>query len=85
MKIPKFHDRKSLMGGILAGLFLIYSGMFHSVPVIGIIQMVIGGILAIHCFDMLKYWKKHQIVRIVKSDTERVVWEKDAKQDTIWG
>ena len=80
-KIPKFHDKKSLVFGMLAGMFLVYSGMFHGILVVGIIQMLVGFALAVHCFDMVRYYKKHRIVKVVKTDTERLVHKEDAKQD----
>jgi len=80
MKIPKFHDKNSLFVGVLAGIFLVFSGMFHGILVLGIFQTIIGWVLIIHCFDMVKYYKKHRIVRIDKTDTERII-HKDAKKD----
>jgi len=81
MKIPKFHDKNSLYLGALAGLFIVVSGMFHTLQIVGIIQMLIGGGLALHCFDMIRYYKKHRVVRIDKTDTERIVHKVDAKKD----
>lgn len=73
MRLPKFYDKKSLIVGILAGAFLVYSGMFSRVAVVGLLQMLIGGALAIHCFDMVRYYKKHRIVKIEKTDTHRII------------
>ena len=53
----KFHDRKSLCAGIVAG---------------GLVA-TIGVVLSLHCFDMIKYYKKHRIIKIEKSDTHRVI------------
>ena len=71
--MPKFHDRKSLAVGIIAGVFLLISGVFHGVLIVGIVQSLIGAILAVHCFDMIKYYKKHRIIKIEKSDTHRII------------
>ena len=76
MQIPKFHSRKSLIIGMFAGWFLVFSGIFHSTLVIGIVQELIGAILAIHCLDMLRYWRKHRIVKIEKTDTHRIIHKK---------
>jgi len=69
----KFHNRESLVIGILAGMFLVYSGMLSRVAAVGILQMLIGGVLAIHCFDMIRYYKRHRIVKIEKTDIHRIV------------
>lgn len=53
----KFHDRKSLCAGIVAG---------------GLVA-VIGVVLSLHCIDMLRYYKKHRIVKIEKTDTHRII------------
>lgn len=55
----KFHDRKSLVWGIVAGGLLV----------------AIGLVLGLHCLDMLCYYKKHRIVKIVKTDNERQVYK----------
>lgn len=73
MKLPKFHNRKSLLVGMFAGWFLVFSGMFHSIAVVGIFQMLIGGTLAFHCYDMARYYKKHRIIKIEKTDTRRII------------
>ena len=73
MRFPKFHDRTSLVFGIFAGLFIAFSGLFNTVLVLSILQMLIGFVLAMHCFDMIKYYKKHRIVKIVKTDTHRII------------
>ena len=73
IKMPKFHSKNSLYFGVLAGMFLVYSGVLCRVAVVGIVQMIIGGVLAWHCFDMIRYYKKHRIVKIEKNDTHRIV------------
>lgn len=55
----KFHDRKSLWAGVVAG---------------GLVS-VIGAVLSLHCIDMLRYYKKHRIVRIEKKDNERIIYK----------
>ena len=83
LSIPKFHNRKSLMIGFGAGLFLMISGMFHGVLSVGLIQVVIGGVLAIHCLDTLRYYKRHRIIKIEKTDTERVIYKDNDKNDSF--
>ena len=56
----KFHDRKSLWAGVVAGSLLI----------------AIGTALGLHCVDMIRYYKKHRIVKIEKTDTHRIVTKK---------
>ena len=77
MELPKFHNKKSLYFGVLAGFFLVISGMFHRCLPVGIIQQLIGFVLAIHCMDMVKIYKKHRIVKVVKSDKDRVIHKQD--------
>lgn len=79
-RLPKFHDRKSLIIGMVAGLFLVFSGLFCE-TVIGLFQALIGLGLFIHCLDMAKYYQKHRIVRIEKTDTERKIYKENAKKD----
>lgn len=62
----KFHDRKSLCAGVVTGVMLV----------------VVGLVLGLHCLDMLRYYKKHRIIKIVKKGNEKLVYkEEDAKQD----
>lgn len=62
----KFHDRKSLCAGVVMGVMLV----------------VVGLVLGLHCLDMLRYYKKHRIIKIVKKGNEKLVYkEEDAKQD----
>lgn len=78
--MPKFHDRKSLCIGILTSIILSLTGLLVAVEwnlVIGLFQAVFGMILSVHCFDMLRYYKSHRIVRIVKTDTERLIYKQD--------
>ncbi len=60
MKPPKFHDRKSLMAGVGASAVLV----------------AIGVVLGLHCIDMMRYYKRHRIVKIEKTDTHRIVTKK---------
>jgi hypothetical protein len=61
MGLPKFHDRKSLVVGAIAGLFVAGVG--------------IG--LSLHCLDMISYYKKHRIIKIEKTDTHRIITKDD--------
>ena len=60
MRLSKFHDRKSLVAGAMAGVLV----------------MVVGAVLSIHCIDMVRYYKKHRIVKIDKASTHRIVTKK---------
>ena len=53
----KFHDKKSLCAGVLAG---------------GVVA-TIGVVLSLHCIDMIRFYKKHRIVKIEKTDTHRII------------
>ncbi len=83
--MPKFHDRLSLVIGTVAGIVLAMLGWAVAagriIPsrqwLVGLFIAVIGGVLAFHCLDMLRYWKKHRIVKIVKTDTERIVYKEE--------
>ena len=84
---PKFHDRKSLYVGSLAGFTLTgitVVDMAYSFPTYAfwwdLLPLLIGFVLGIHCLDMLRYWKKHRIVRIVKTDTERLIYKEKQSQ-----
>ena len=41
----------------------------------GIGVAAVGIVLALHCIDMLSYYKKHRIVKIIKTDNERQVYK----------
>lgn len=80
MDIPKFHDRVSLSLGVVAGLTLFGISIVEMVYLWGqwrfwweILPLGVGLVLAIHCFDMIKYYKKHRIVKIEKTDTHRII------------
>lgn len=82
MKFPKFHDRLSLIIWMLSGLMLMMIGFAVGTSRItdnewlfGLFITVFGGVLAFHCLDMFRYYKGHWIVKIVKSDTERIVYK----------
>lgn len=83
-KLPKFHDRASLLVGILAGLALAIEATFGVVAfrqpplfyVGRVFQLCMGVALSIHCWDMLRYYRKHRIVRIVKTDKLRIVYKR---------
>ncbi len=76
MKLPKFHDRKSLVVGAISGLSIWLWGIMDMLfpnPYWWMIPMVMGGVLCVHCLDMIKYYKRHRIVKIEKTDTYRVI------------
>lgn len=57
MQLSKFHDRSSLITGVVAGAFV----------------SAVGVVLSLHCIDMLAYYKKHRIVKIEKIGDKRIV------------
>ncbi len=81
MNLPKFHDRKSLVIGMMAGIVLVIIGWAIGVDrllpgrqwLVGLFIAMVGGALAIHCFDTLRYYRKHRIIKIEKTDTHRIV------------
>lgn len=83
LKIPKFHDKASLWIGSVAGFsvsIISVIGLFDKM--IGwllILPVVVGLVLGVHCLDMLRYWKKHRIVKIVKTDTEKLIYKESFK------
>lgn len=81
-KFPKFHDRVSLLLGVVAGAWLVIDATtwltvlspHATLLYVGrVIQLCIGLALSIHCWDMFRYYRKHRIVRIVKTNVERIV------------
>ena len=79
MNYPKFHSRKSLIIGIVVGVLLSIIGwtlVDDGRWLVGLFQVAVGLVLAIHCFDMLRYYKKHRIVKIEKTSTHRIVTKK---------
>lgn len=84
MKLPKFHDRKSLAFGAIAGIFVMAVGwslVDDGRWLVGLLQVGIGLGLVFHCLDMIRYYKRHRIVKIVKTDAERLVYKENAEQD----
>lgn len=78
LSIPKFHDRASLVIGVIAGLFLVACGAYNITygNIAGnIIQMLVGVVLSAHCIDMIRYYKKHRIVKIEKTETHRIIYK----------
>lgn len=78
VKLPQFHDRVSLCLGSIVGFTLVgvtVIGMFTSFRLVQLLPLLVGLILGIHCLDTLQYYRKHRIVRIVKTDTERKVYK----------
>ncbi len=78
MSLPKFHDKPSLYAGVIVGFCLAVGTLFlmvQSFHWFHLFQLSVGLVLGIHCLDMLRYWKRHRIVRIVKTDTERLIYK----------
>ena len=81
MRLPKFHDRTSLAIGMLCGVALVVLGWAVGVGrilpdrqwIVGLFIAVMGGALAIHCFDILRYYRKHRIIKIEKTATRRII------------
>ena len=71
--IPKFHDRVSIVLGVFTGLFLTIDGIIR----LNIIEGLIGLGLTIHMVDTFRLYKKHRIVKIIKTNTERLVYVTD--------
>lgn len=76
ISFPKFHDKTSLTIGAVAGLVL-FIGMIIDMVVsfrpIQIYACLMGLVLSIHCLDMIKVYRKHRIIKVVKTDTERII------------
>ncbi len=77
LSMPKFHDKTSLYLGCIAGFLLVASGLYGlwkvSIPVASF-QIAVGAVLGVHCLDTLRYYKKHRIIRVVKTPTSRVIY-----------
>jgi diacylglycerol kinase len=84
--MPKFHDRISLMFGGMAGLFLsvfMLYDMFLQFSPLKIVSMLIGVVLTAHCADMLKYYKKHRIIKVVKTENQRIIYKESDKPSKL--
>jgi len=76
--MPKFHDRKSLIFGAVAGFSIPIFAVLDMLTLWAywwVVPMVVGMVLGVHCLDMLRYYKKHRVVRIKKADKERIVYK----------
>lgn len=74
--MPKFHSKKSLVIGVIAGIILCCIGLYSFADkqyFAGAYQILFGAVLSAHCLDMIKYYKRHRIVKIEKTDTHRIV------------
>lgn len=82
---PKFHDRKSLYVGAFGGFLFAGSAIYilatqwqiqsYTFNCVQILQASVGLGLAIHCLNIIKYYKAHRIIRIVKTETERIIYK----------
>lgn len=73
--MPKFNSKASLIIGVVAGILLSIMGwtVFNEGRwVVGSFQVVIGLILSVHCLDMIRFWKTHNIVEVNNKETKRV-------------
>lgn len=80
--IPKFHSRTSLLIGIIASFSLSAISIYDMVcdfKIYRLFPFMIGIVLGIHCLDMIFYYKKHRIIKIEKSDTERIITKENDK------
>ena len=84
-RLPKFHDKISLVAGVLAGAWLAIDAVtwlivlspYLALLYVGrVVQLCVGVTLFAHCLDMFRYYRKHRIVRIVKTDSERIVYKR---------
>ena len=82
MEIPKFHNRTSLYIGAFAGLLLIVHAVI-TFQWASIYEAMVGLVLSIHCIDMVRYYKSHRIVKIVKTENERIIY-KENKAKVWW-
>jgi diacylglycerol kinase len=87
MEIPKFHDRKSLYIGVGAGGLLVLESIISMIQDFHwarLYQLAVGLVLCVHCIDMVKYYKSHRIVKIVKTENERLVYKEKNKVKVWW-
>jgi hypothetical protein len=78
-ELPKFHDRTSLLIGMIASFVLVLLSLIEAIQDFKLwllYPMCLGIVLRFHCLDMIRYYKSHRIVKIVKTDTERLVYKK---------
>lgn len=77
--VPTFHGRVSLLLGVIAGFFLSGFAIYNIIllrdnNIVGnIIIVLVGVVLSAHCFDIFRYYKRHRIVKIQKTETHRIV------------
>jgi len=91
VSFPKFHDRKSLYVGAFGGFILAISAIHtlttqwqtqtYAFNFVQILQAGVGIGLGIHCLNVIKYYKSHRIIRIVKTETERIIYKNDSVVD----
>ena len=88
--IPKFHDRPSLILGIVSGLVLVTDavvGMVYQFNGGRVVELLIGLGLVVHMADTYRLYRKHRIIKIVKTDKERIVYQGNYLLNRIgwWG
>ncbi|MEE9304554.1 MAG: diacylglycerol kinase [Thiotrichaceae bacterium] len=80
LSIPKFHDKVSLYTGAFAGLVMAVGSALQLVVhfrSFQIFTLLVGIVLCVHCCDMVKYYRKHRILKIVKTDNLREIHKAD--------
>ena len=78
MKMPKFHDKGSLILGFIFSLVMVACGILDMLFPSAwwwFIPISVGLVLAFHCLDMVRYYKSHRIVKIVKTDKYREIYK----------
>jgi len=68
-----FHSRKSLLFGMFLALLLIATGFYSKAVIVGVLQSILGVILFTHIFRNYLYYKQHRIIKIIKTDTHRII------------
>lgn len=76
LSIPKFHDKVSLYIGAFVGLVMAVGSALQLVVhfrSFQIFTLLVGIVLFAHCCDMVKYYQRHRIVKIVKAENRREI------------
>lgn len=80
LSIPKFHDKVSLYTGAFAGLVMAVGSALQLVVhfrSFQIFTLLVGVVLFAHCCDMVKYYRRHRIIRVIKTDNIREIHKED--------
>jgi glucose uptake protein GlcU len=74
--MPKFHDKTSLIIGMIASFILVLLSIIDAIRDFKLwllYPMCIGMVLGFHCLDMIRYYKKHRIIKVVKDNNIRTI------------